>query len=89
MRAINGTAVPLIVGLWNAAGDLDRARQRLEAAGATRVVTSFAGCLSMLEGAQAFLAPPAPAGSVTPAATQTRAAAAREPIGADVSTWNA
>jgi hypothetical protein len=42
-------AVPLIVGLWNANGELQRARQRLESAGAARVVTSFAECLGELE----------------------------------------
>jgi hypothetical protein len=45
----NGGGVPVIVGLWNAEGDLDRARQRLASAGATRIVTSFAECISLLE----------------------------------------
>jgi predicted PurR-regulated permease PerM len=48
MRAGN-TEVPVFVGLWNAAGDLDRARQRLTAAGATRIVVSFAECFALLE----------------------------------------
>lgn len=41
--------VPVIVGLWSAAGDLDRPRQRLAAAGATRTVTTFAECFELLE----------------------------------------
>ncbi len=41
--------VPLIVGLWNAAGDLDRPRQRLASAGATRTVVSFAECFGLLD----------------------------------------
>jgi hypothetical protein len=41
-------ALPLLVGLWNDAGDLQRARERLESAGATRIVTSFADCLRVL-----------------------------------------
>lgn len=48
LRAGNAS-VPVFVGLWSAAGDLDRARQRLEAAGATRTVTSFAECLTLLD----------------------------------------
>ncbi len=50
MRASDGR-IPVFVGLWNAAGDLERARQRLEAAGATRMVTSFAECFTVLEAA--------------------------------------
>jgi predicted PurR-regulated permease PerM len=42
-------ALPLIVGLWNDGGDLQRARERLESAGATRIVTSFADCLRVLQ----------------------------------------
>ncbi len=41
--------VPIIVGLWNASGDLEGARPRLESAGATQVVISFADCLAALE----------------------------------------
>jgi hypothetical protein len=41
--------VTVIVGLWCAAGDLDRSRQRLAAAGATRTVNSFAECFALLE----------------------------------------
>ena len=41
--------VPIIVGLWNAIGDRDRARQRLESAGASQVCSSFAECLALVE----------------------------------------
>lgn len=41
--------VTVVVGLWCAAGDLDRPRQRLAAAGATRTVSSFAECFALLE----------------------------------------
>jgi predicted PurR-regulated permease PerM len=41
--------VPIIVGLWNAIGDRDRTRQRLEAAGASQVCTSFAECIALIE----------------------------------------
>lgn len=40
--------IRVIVGLWRAAGDLERARQRLESAGATQLVTNFAACLAAL-----------------------------------------
>jgi predicted PurR-regulated permease PerM len=43
--------VPVFVGLWNAVGDLDRARQRLTAAGATQAVITFAECFALLEAA--------------------------------------
>ncbi|HEY6483937.1 MAG TPA: AI-2E family transporter [Steroidobacteraceae bacterium] len=43
------SSLPIIVGLWNAQGDLERPRQRLQAAGATRLVTSFAACFAMLQ----------------------------------------
>jgi predicted PurR-regulated permease PerM len=46
---MNNSEAPVFVGLWNAAGDLDRARQRLAAAGATRTVVSFAECFALLE----------------------------------------
>ncbi len=48
MRLGNADA-PIIVGLWNAAGDLDRARQRLASAGATKTVVTLAECLALLE----------------------------------------
>jgi predicted PurR-regulated permease PerM len=41
--------LPVFVGLWNAVGDLDRARQRLTTAGATRTVVTFAECFALLE----------------------------------------
>jgi hypothetical protein len=41
--------VPLIVGLWHARGDLQRSRQRLEPAGASRIVTTFAGCATQIQ----------------------------------------
>jgi predicted PurR-regulated permease PerM len=40
--------IPVMVGLWHAKGDLQRCRQRLDPAGASRLVTSFAACLSQL-----------------------------------------
>jgi len=45
----NNAEVTVIVGLWCAAGDLDRSRQRLAAAGATRTVSTFAECFALLE----------------------------------------
>ena len=44
-----GAKVPIVVGLWRAEGDLERARQRLSSAGATRTVTTFVDCLLALE----------------------------------------
>jgi hypothetical protein len=41
--------VPIFVGLWNANSNAERARQRLEAVGATALCTSFAECIAMLE----------------------------------------
>jgi hypothetical protein len=52
MRMQN-SQVPLFVGLWSPVGDLDRARQRLAAAGATQTVVSFAECLLQVETAMA------------------------------------
>lgn len=49
LREMN-TRIPLIVGVWSAAGDLDRARQRLTGAGATHVVRSFTECFDLVEG---------------------------------------
>lgn len=40
---------PVMVGLWHAKGDLQRSRQRLDPAGASRLVTSFGACLSQLQ----------------------------------------
>jgi predicted PurR-regulated permease PerM len=40
---------PMIVGLWNAAGDRERWTQRLHAAGASRVCTTFAECIALIE----------------------------------------
>jgi predicted PurR-regulated permease PerM len=48
---IGNSDVPMFVGLWNAVGDLDRARQRLTAAGATQTVVTFAECFALLEAA--------------------------------------
>ena len=44
----NNTEMTIIVGLWCAAGDLDRSRQRLAAAGATRTVSTFTECFALL-----------------------------------------
>jgi predicted PurR-regulated permease PerM len=52
MRSGN-SEVPVVVGLWNADGDLERARQRLQTAGCTQVVTTFSECFALLEGALA------------------------------------
>jgi hypothetical protein len=41
--------VPIFVGLWNANGPAERARQRLEAVGAAGICMSFAECIAMLE----------------------------------------
>jgi predicted PurR-regulated permease PerM len=40
---------PIFVGLWAASGDRDRPRQRLAAAGASQVSTTFAECISLIE----------------------------------------
>ena len=50
-RSVRGRSrdVPLMVGLWDPEGDLQKPRQRLEAAGAGHVVVSFADCLDALE----------------------------------------
>jgi predicted PurR-regulated permease PerM len=47
---VENTEIPIIVGLWSGAGDLDRARQRLTTAGASHTVVSFADCVDLLEG---------------------------------------
>jgi len=41
--------VPIFIGLWSAVGDIERARQRLEAVGAAAVSTTFAECIALLE----------------------------------------
>jgi predicted PurR-regulated permease PerM len=41
--------LPLMVGLWDPDSDLEKPRQRLEAAGAGYVVVSFAECVDALE----------------------------------------
>jgi hypothetical protein len=56
--------VPLMVGLWDPDSDLQKPRQRLEAAGAGQVVVSFADCVAALEAL------------ATPAAARRRAATA-------------
>jgi predicted PurR-regulated permease PerM len=50
-RSVRGRSkdVPLMVGLWDPEGDLQKPRQRLEAAGAGHVVVSFADCVDALE----------------------------------------
>jgi predicted PurR-regulated permease PerM len=42
--------VPVFVGLWSGAADLERARQRLTTAGSTYTVVSFAECVDLVEG---------------------------------------
>ncbi len=53
--------LPILVGLWNDRGDLQRAQERLEIAGATRIVTTFAACLAAIRGSAPGVAAPAPA----------------------------
>jgi predicted PurR-regulated permease PerM len=50
-RRVRGRApdLPLMVGLWDPDNDLLKARQRLEAAGAGRVVVTFAECVAGIE----------------------------------------
>jgi predicted PurR-regulated permease PerM len=43
------TDVPIFVGLWASTGDRERPRQRLTAAGASEISTSFAECISLIE----------------------------------------
>jgi hypothetical protein len=50
---VHDSQIPLFVGLWSPVGDLDRARQRLAAAGATQTVVTFAECLAHVEAAMA------------------------------------
>lgn len=60
-RAVRGQTeqLPILVGLWDPDGDLQKPRQRLEAAGAGGVVVSFAECVAALE------ALPTPAAAVS------------------------
>jgi predicted PurR-regulated permease PerM len=62
--------VPVVVGLWSAEGDLDRARQRLATAGATQVITTFAECFAQLE---ATLGAPGYGGEAPPPESQSDA----------------
>jgi hypothetical protein len=41
--------MPLMVGLWDPDSDLQKPRQRLEAAGAGYLVVSFADCVEVLD----------------------------------------
>jgi len=50
LRATLGPSPLVLVGLWHATGDSLKAWQRLESAGASRMLTSFAVCLSQLSG---------------------------------------
>ena len=65
-RSVRGRVreLPLMVGLWDPESDLQKPRQRLEAAGAGHVVVSFADCIDTLEAL------------VTPAVAQQRSATA-------------
>jgi len=62
LRSSSGD-VPILVGLWNDSADMQRARERLESAGANRIVTSFGSCLTAVrevspgEGRRAALLP--------------------------------
>ena len=66
-RAVRGQTeqLPILVGLWDPDSDLQKPRQRLEAAGAGEVVVSFAECVTALEVlptlAPAVAQPPVPA----------------------------
>jgi predicted PurR-regulated permease PerM len=62
--------VPILVGLWNAIGDPERPRQRLESVGANSVCTSYDECIALL--GIRFSAPRRP--SQSPAESPTVAA---------------
>ena len=47
LRALSGE-LPVFVGIWNDRADLQRAQERLQSAGASRIVTSFADCLTAI-----------------------------------------
>jgi predicted PurR-regulated permease PerM len=62
--------IPLIVGLWEPGSDLQRARERLESAGARRIVVSFAECVAELARQQMAAADPS-AGAPAPRAAMS------------------
>lgn len=41
--------LPILVGLWNAEGNLEKAKERLETAGTNKVVTTFAQGMEQLQ----------------------------------------
>lgn len=53
--------LPIVVGLWNAHGTLAGSRERLEPAGATRVVAQFGECIDTIETLPAALPSAEPA----------------------------
>src|SRR6185312_12293137 len=53
------TDVPVFAGLWQDQADLQRARERLESAGAQQVLTSFADCLTAIRSVTTEPAPEA------------------------------
>lgn len=53
----SGSALPIVIGLWGAEGDLTRARERLESSGAGPITAS---CAETLEAVHQQLAPKAP-----------------------------
>ena len=57
--------MPLMVGLWDPDSDLQKPRQRLEAAGAGHVVVSFAECVDALEALATSAVPKGPAASAS------------------------
>jgi predicted PurR-regulated permease PerM len=57
--------LPLIVGLWDPDSDLQKPRQRLEAAGAGNVVVSFAECVDSLEALATTAVPKGPVASAS------------------------
>jgi predicted PurR-regulated permease PerM len=63
--------VPILVGLWSAAGDPERARRRLESIGANSVCTSFGECIALLEIRFANGRRPVPSAPETPTVATT------------------
>ena len=57
--------LPLMVGLWDPDSDLQKPRQRLEAAGAGYVVVTFAECVDALEALATPAVPKGPAASAS------------------------